>query len=144
MIGEQILDRLRGMQSRKLSCRSPIWVDIFSVNNKDVASAESGYLVDNVDCSQFSLALIFTEVTFSAAANVDFTVDVRARPPGRSDYSLEPIARCILSYNTVSPYKRYYWLPFDIRFVDNLAIYYSHPTAAAGITLDNVGFRLVV
>ena len=144
MLPEQVLDRIKAMECLKLSDRTPVWWDAYSVGSKAIASAETGTLISDLDCGPFALALLYAEVTFSAAANVDLTIDLRARPPGRSDYSAEPFSRGVLGFNTSSPYKRYFWLPVDIRLVDMLSIYYSHPTAAAGITLDYLGLRLVV
>lgn len=144
MIPEQVLDRIKAMQASKISDRTPIWWDAYSIANKTIAASETGTLVSDIDCSPFALAMLYAEATFSAAANLDLTIDLRARPPGRSDYSLEPFSRGVLAFNTTSPYKRYFWLPVDVRFVDMLSIYYSHGAAAASMTLTYLGLRLVV
>lgn len=144
MISEQVLDYIRSKQCRKISERSPVWHDVYSIQNVAIDTTQAATLVSDIDCGPFALGLLFGEATFGASSNKDLYIDVRARPPGRSDYSSEPWARMILPYNTSSPYKRYMWLPIDLRYVDMLSLYYSHTGAAAAITLDHVGLRLVV
>ena len=144
MLSEAIINRLKALQRTKLSERSPVWVDIFSKSNTVLDTTYAAYLATDIDCEKFSNALLYVEATFGASANKDIYVDLLAVPPGGSGYSSEPIARAILAYNTVSPYKRYFWLPVDIKYVSKLAIYVTQTGAAAASTLTHVGLRLVV
>jgi hypothetical protein len=144
MIPEQVLDRIKALQCGKISDRSPIWWDAYVEFNRTIATTEATIIETDIDCSPFALAMLYAEATFSAAADKDIYVDLRASPPGTSEYSVEPFARIVLAFNTSSPYKRYAWLPVDIRAVSSLSLYVAQTGAAAAATLDKLGLRLVV
>jgi hypothetical protein len=144
MIPESVMDRIKAMRDGKISDRSPVWWDAFVELGRVIATTEATIIKTDIDCSPFALAMLYAEATFSAAADKDIYVDLRASPPGLSEYSVEPFARIILSFNTSSPYKRYAWLPVDIRAVSSLSLYVSQTGAAAASSLDKLGLRLVV
>jgi|WetSurMetagenome_2_1015567.scaffolds.fasta_scaffold30305_2 hypothetical protein len=143
-ISDNDLSGLLAQIKARYHVRNPVSLVSFTQGNIAVAKSGTATLKTDIDASLFSLGVLYAEATFSAAANGDLTIDVRAKPPGQGDYSDEPWARGILSYNTASPYKRKMWLPFDVRQVDDLSIYYSSANSAATMVIDHIGLKLVM